>query len=243
MGRKKKTVTFADSNDTRKGTVSDRQKNRGHVREYRKGTWIGVGTETWSKTMKGESMGMNKIGHLEKRLWLFGDSLLRGVGREIHFLSTGYFKIMDRCIPGATIRDIRNTVVECFNDVQPEDLVVIEGGGNRLEKIGEQKTIQMMESIVKIIKNKVKESPLVMCIPIRRREEPGLYGTVRRRVNMKCLEMLDDWSCDGLRLNERMNWGRVWQRDGVHLSSAGKVWVARNMVEWPQYKETTQIKI
>ena len=72
MGRKKKTVTFADSNDTRKGTVSDRQKNRGHVREYRKGTWIGVGTETWSKMMKGESMEMNKTGHLEKRLWLFG---------------------------------------------------------------------------------------------------------------------------------------------------------------------------
>ena len=80
-----------------------------------------------------------------------------------------------------------------------------------------------MESIVKIVKNKVKESPLVMFIPMRRREEPRMYGTLRRRVNRKCLDMLDDWSCEGLRLNER-KWGRVWQQDGVHLSSVGKAW-------------------
>ena len=150
---------------------------------------------------------------------------------------------MDKSTPGASIGDIRNTVVECFNDLQPEDLVVIEGGGNGLEKIGEQKTIQMIGSIVKIVKNKVKESPLVMCIPMRRREEPRMYGAIRRQVNRQCLEMLEEWSCDGLRLNERMNWGRVWQRDGVHLSNAGKAWVARNMVEWAQCKEITQTKI
>ena len=75
-----------------------------------------------------------------KRLWLFGDSLLRGVGREIHFIPKGYYKIMDRCTPGATIRGIRNTVVECFNDLQSEDLVVIEGGGNGLENRSRKNT-------------------------------------------------------------------------------------------------------
>ena len=149
---------------------------------------------------------------------------------------------MDRSSPGASIRDIRNTVLECFNDLQPEDLVVIEGGGNGLEKIGEQKTIQMMESIVKIVKNKVKEIPLVMHIPMRRREEPRTFGVIRRRVNRQCLKILGDWSCDGLQLCEKMNWGRVWHQDGIHLSSAGKAWIVPNMVEWTQYKEVKQTK-
>ena len=54
--RKKKKVTFTESEDTRKGTVTEEQKKQDHVKKYRKGTWIGVGTETWKKIIKGKSM-------------------------------------------------------------------------------------------------------------------------------------------------------------------------------------------
>lgn len=199
--------------------------------------WIGVGTDSWKKVLKGEKMKMENEGHLEKRIWLFGDSIIKGVGREIHFISKGYYKIMDRSTSGATLKEVRDTVLDHFEELQSSDLVIIEGGGNDLENTGEEKTLRIMNSIVKIIKNKVKENPMIMCIPMRRREEAHYYGKIRRQVNRKCLEKLQEWSCDGLWLHEKMNWSRIWSRDGVHLSETGKIWVARNIVEWAQHKE------
>ena len=67
---------------------------------------------------------------------------MRGMGREIHFISTGYYQMMDRCKPGANIRGIRRTIVESLSELEPDKLVVIERG-NGLPKIGEQKTVQL----------------------------------------------------------------------------------------------------
>ena len=147
---------------------------------------------------------------------------------------------MDRCIPGASIRGIRNEIVKSLSELEPDDLVVLEGGGNSLEEIGEQKTVQLMESMVKLVKVKVKQCPIVMCIPMRRRKESSLYGNLRRKVNRKCVEKLGEWSCDGLQLWERMDWRRVWGYDGIHFASAGKVWVAWNIVEWAQHRAKGQ---
>ena len=68
----KKNVTFTESEDDSKGKVSDKQKNWDHVKEDRKGTWIGVGTETWTKMMKVESMEINKTGPLEETMVVWG---------------------------------------------------------------------------------------------------------------------------------------------------------------------------
>ena len=81
---------------------------------------------------------------------------------------------------------------------------------------------------MKLVKVKVKQNPLVMCIPVRRREEGSRYGAVRRTVNRKCLEKLEKWLCERLQLHERMNWRRVWARDGVHMSGIGKAWMTWN---------------
>ena len=176
----------------------------------------------------------------KKILVIVGFSLLRGLGKEVHFLLKDYYKIIDESMPGATIRDIRNKIVESLSEFEPDDLVIIEGGGNDLLDIGEQKILQLLllESIVKVVNVKVKQNPLAMCIPVRRKEEGSRYGAVRRAVNRKCLEKLEKWSCDGLQLHERMDWRRVWAFDGVHMSDIGKVWTAWNVVEWAQHKET-----
>ena len=44
-------------------------------------------------------------------------------------------------MPGVTIRDIRNKTVENLSEFEPDELVMIEGGGNDLLEIGEQKIL------------------------------------------------------------------------------------------------------
>ena len=216
-----------------RGDGPEQEENNG---EYSINTWIGVGREAWQKVWQREKLQMKENGKLKRRLWLFGDSLLRWVGREIHFTSSGFYKIMDESKPGATIRNIRNRIVEKLAEFEQDDLVVIEGGGNDLLETGEQKTTQLLESMVKLVKVKVKQSPLVICIPIRRNGEGSRYGEVWRAVNKTCLENLEKWACDGLQLHEYMNWRRVWAWDGIHMSSIGKAWMARNVVEWANTK-------
>ncbi|MPC95819.1 hypothetical protein E2C01_091046 [Portunus trituberculatus] len=69
-------------------------------------------------------------------MWLFGDSLMRGIGKEIYSLSKGGYKVMDKRRPGANIQGIREAVMNSLHQMEPKDLVVIEGGANRLEDIG-----------------------------------------------------------------------------------------------------------
>lgn len=67
--------------------------------------------------------------------------------------------------------------------------------------------------------------------------ETTLYGAKRRWVNRRCLEQMEEWECDGLQLWERMRWDQVWARDGVHMATMGKAWMAWNIAEWAQHWE------
>ena len=169
-----------------------------------------------------------------RRLWVFGDSLMRGVDKEIYSLSKGGYKVVDKSKPGANISVIRETVEKYLREFEPE---VIEGGGNRLEEIGGFETAKVMEKIVKKVEEKINHRPLLLCIPMRRDKEGRRFGRERRWVNRRCVEKLEEWGCDGLQLWEKMDWGQVWTRDGVHMSNIGKVWMAWNVVEWAQRRE------
>ena len=200
-------------------------------------TWVGVGVQSWKKIAEGRRLHMKTSGRLQRRVWLFGDSLLRGVGREIHFLSRGYYRIMDRSKPGARVEDIKKIVEEHLADIGQNDLVVLEGGGNGLLSTGGQETVDAYEEMVRMIKEKVKQKPLIVCIPRRRGREASMFGEKRRWVNKTMMEKLEEWSCDGLQLWERMSWREVWSHDGVHMSHLGIVWMAWNVVEWGQCRE------
>ena len=194
-------------------------------------TWLGVGHLAWKKIMHSNKLHMKKDDKMKRRVWLFGDSILRGIGREIDSLSRGHYEVIDKCKSGANIRDIRRNVIKNFSELESDDLVVIGGGGNRLEEIGEQKTVHLLENMVTILKGKVKQSPLIMCIPMRRRNETRRFGTLQRKVNREYVKKLEEWACDGLQLWEGLDWNEVWGRDGIHLSNVGKVWLAWNLVE------------
>lgn len=149
---------------------------------------------------------------------------------------------MDRTEGGANIERIREIIEEHLAQINPEDLVVIEGGGNGLMNVGEQKTITVISEMMKKLKEKVKTNPLIMCIPMRHRVERTVYEEKRRKLNRKCIENLESWGCDGLHLWENMKWEEVWARDGIHMSNLGKVWVAWNLAEWAQSHETKDIE-
>ena len=200
--------------------------------------WMGVGQHSWEKVLDSKQPFLRTAGKGgSSRLWVFGDSLMRGVGQAIHSLSKERYEIVDRSVSGASIGDIRKTVEDNLSQLMPEDLVLVEGGGNGLERIGGTETTRVMEEIVSMVKGKISRRPLVMCIPMRRGKERGSFGQERKRVNRVCVAKLEDWGCDGLKLWERMDWRKVWAQDGVHLSNIGKVWTAWNVVEWAQHWE------
>ena len=161
-----------------------------------------------------------------------------GAGVAENFsLSRGYYRIMDRSEPGAKVEDIKKIVEEHLADIGQDDLVVLEGGGNGLLSTGGQETVDAYEEMVRMVKEKVKQKPLIVCIPRRRGREASMFGEKRRWVNKTMMEKLEEWSCDGLQLWERMSWREVWGHDGVHMSKLGIVWMAWNMVEWGQHRE------
>lgn len=207
------------------------------IKESKTCTWLGVGAQAWRKVLGGRKMKIKSPGKLKRKLWLFGDSLLKGVGREIHYLTEGYYRIMDRTKGGADIESIKETVHNHLKEMETEDLVVIEGGGNGLEYKEEQKTISAIDNIVEQIKSRISTKPQVMCIPKRREKERERFGIKRKVVNQMIIENLEGWGCDGLHLWEAMDWNEVWTRDGVHLENIGQVWVAWNMVEWAQLQQ------
>ena len=223
--------------NSREEQGQSRQRRLEDRDEERAGTWMGVGQHSWNRIMDGKRPVVKEGEGAGRRLWVFGDSLMRGVGREVYCLSKGSYKVMDRSVPGASIRRIHRTVQEHLGELQPEDLVVVEGGGNGLEEIGGEETLRLMEEIVTMVRGRVRRSPLVMCIPMRRGMEGRRFGRERRWVNGRYVQKLEDWKCDGLRLWERVDWRQVWARDGVHLSNVGKVWTAWNVVEWVQHWE------
>lgn len=212
-------------------------EHHNHEETQESTTWLGVGAQAWRKVMEGKRMKTKSSGKLERKLWLFGDSILRGVGREIHYLTNGFYRIMDRTKGGADIENIERTVNEHISEMKPEDLAIIEGGGNGIEYKEEQETISAIHRIVEQVKSKISTNPLVMCIPKRRGKENSRFGIKRRHVNKMITENLEKWGCDGLHLWESTNWNEIWARDGVHLENIGQVWAAWNMVEWAQLQE------
>lgn len=113
------------------------QEDRGGERQ---GTWMIVGQHPWQQIMDSRKPVVKESCKAGRRLWVFGNSLMWGVGRwEIHCLSKGSYGVMDRGIPKASIVQVHRTVEYHLSELLLlEDLVVVEGGGNGLEETGQR---------------------------------------------------------------------------------------------------------
>lgn len=67
-----------------------------------------------------------------------------------------------------------------LHEMEPEDLVVIEEGGNGLEGKGGRETVRVIEEIVRLVDSRVSRRPSLMCIPIRQDKEGKVFGHERR---------------------------------------------------------------
>ncbi|KAG0711915.1 hypothetical protein GWK47_019535 [Chionoecetes opilio] len=202
--------------------------------------WMGVGRWSWKMITGGKRLRLKRSGKWERRIWLFGDSILRGLGKEIQSLTSEYYRIEDKCLPGANIRTIREKVRQHLSEMESEDLVVIEGGGNGLLDIVRRKNSEGFRGDGGDGEEKGTAEPPGVVYPHEAREGGLTVWCKEEVVNTKCVEQLENWACDGLQLWERMSWNQVWSRDGIHMSNVGKVWMAWNVAEWAQQRRVTR---
>lgn len=92
--------------------------------------------------MNSEQRVMKTVGKLVKKLWLFEDTIMNGVGREVRFLIKGLYRIMDRTKSGATMDTVRSAVRGNLRFIQPRGLMVVEEGGNALLEVVERWTMR-----------------------------------------------------------------------------------------------------
>ena len=92
-----------------------------------------VGQHSWRKIQEGRQPWL-KARNSVRRVWVFGDSLMRDVDREIYSLSRGGYRILNRSRPGANIRIIRDIVRDHLHEMQPEDLRRREWAGRHRRK-------------------------------------------------------------------------------------------------------------
>ena len=150
---------------------------------------------------------------------------------------------MDRSEKGADVKRIEEILSETMKEenIEEEDYVIIEGGGSGLLWIEEGETLKAIERMVKKVTSEVKSKVILIKIPMRRGREKGRFGELRRYVNKQCLEKLEEWGCDGLKLWEETNWEKVWARDGIHLRVQGKEWMAMMVEKWIRYRSKEEM--
>lgn len=75
-----------------------------------------------------------------KKIWIIGDVIVYGIGRKLHFLTSGVYRIMERSEGGESIGRIEEIVVDTLIEktIKEGDLVIIKGRRNGLKWIGEE---------------------------------------------------------------------------------------------------------
>lgn len=97
--------------ETRKERIARDSQEKGSGRHFT--PWIGLTDE---KARKDTAMVV--------AIW----SIVKGVGKEIHFLTAAFCTIMDRTESGARIGWIKDIVEEHLLKILPGDLVVVKRG-------------------------------------------------------------------------------------------------------------------
>lgn len=167
---------------------------------------------------------------------IIGDSMIRNTPAHVKCSLPG-----SGCtsLPGARIQDIKKKVKEAARDMEDE-MLIIQGGGNDLKKIGVEETVKEVVDAVKAAEKK-KMSVAVVGL-IRRPREDVTYERIRRAANKRIFEevtrMKVEWmkeksgNVSFLDLDRTLDDDRLFARDGVHLNADGNARMGRRLREW-----------
>ena len=166
-----------------------------------------------------------------------GDSMIRQLPDHVQLSKPG-----SGCISmgGARIQDVKRKVRQEAEEMEDGTLLIIQGGGNDLERTGSEETVQQVMEAVKAVEGK-KMSVAVVGV-MRRPREGRQYEQLRRMTNEKiCLEVTKtkmEWmtkkngNVSFIDLDGILKEDRFYARDGVHLNATGAERMGRRLREW-----------
>ena len=167
---------------------------------------------------------------------IIGDSMVRQVLTQVKCFMPG-----SGCtsLGGARIHDVTKIVKEEAKDME-DGMLVIQGGGNDLERVGSEETVKEVVEAVKAVEGK---NMSVAVVGVLRRPREGLqYERLRRTTNARlCMEVLKikrEWMTEKkgnvsfLDFDGLLKEDRLYASDGVHLNAAGNEKMGGRLREW-----------
>ena len=168
-------------------------------------------------------------------LRIIGSSMVKKVGRHVKCTSQGSGVTS---LSGAKVDRIRQEVTDTMKDLE-NGLLIVQGGGNGLERKGPEETVKELVEAVKTAENK-KMSVAVVGILKRPRESPQ-YERIRKDTNTKLSEelmkMKVEWLSEKKGNISFINMDPLLKNadfceDGVHLNDGGNERLARRLIQW-----------
>ncbi|MPC73048.1 hypothetical protein E2C01_067365 [Portunus trituberculatus] len=168
---------------------------------------------------------------------IVGDSMIKNTGAHLGSKMSG---ASPECLRGARIQEIKKAHK---TQTVENGLLVIQGGGNDLERVGEEETVKEVVEAVKAAEAK-------MCVAVvgvmRRPREEERYERLRRRTNAKIQEVLKlklDWlkktgNVSFIDLDPVLREGMDFLPDGVHLNETGNKRMCGRLREWVRARST-----
>lgn len=199
-----------------------------------------VGTQTEEPQKKKQDgpakPNVKKMMKKKAAIRIIGDSMVRRVGTHVKLNSEG-----SACtsLRGARVEEIKKKVVEEAETLK-DGLLIVQGGGNSLEEVGEEVTVREAVAAVRAVEGK-NMSVAVVGVMRRPREGPQ-YEQVRKRTNRRIQEELMKMKCTWLKekkgnvsfidTDRELKDDRLFAVDGVHLNDAGNEKLGRRLCEW-----------
>ena len=178
---------------------------------------------------------------------IIGDSMIRHAPAHVKCSLPG-----SGCtsLPGARIHDVKEKVKEETRGME-DGMLVVQGGGNDLKRIGVEETVKEVVDAVMAVHGK-KMSVAVVGV-MRRPREDMTYERMRRATNKRIFEevtrMKVKWmkeksgNVSFLDLDGALDDDRMFARDGVHLNAAGNARMGRKLREWVKARSVCRVNV
>ena len=170
-------------------------------------------------------------------LRIIGDSMVKNVHKHVRCTMKGSGITSLR---GAKVEKIKEEVMKSPKDQSDGELLIIQGGGNDLERKGTEDTVR---ELVDAVKSAGKKNTSIAVVGIMKRPREGdSYEATRKKTNERLSEELRNLKIEWMRgkkgsvsyidLDGELTTDQDYQGDGVHLNDRGNERMARRLLEW-----------
>lgn len=219
-----------------KGTQTEKEEARERS-ETQEDKSVQVTTETTGRPHRRPTRpAVKKMVKKLAPIRIIGDSMVKKTQDYVKCKLTGSGQ---DSLSGARIHDVKKKVEERVDSCE-NGMLVIQGGGNDLERIGTEETVKEVVEAVKAAEG--KQVSVAVVGVIRRPREGDRYERIRRATNVKIqeevLKLKIEWlkekkgNVSFIDLDGILREGKDFSADGVHLNDTGNERMGRRLREW-----------